>query len=131
MHDLHGGIAGVDPLAAGAGSAADTDVQIFRFDFDIDFFGFRKHRHRGGAGMDALLGLSGRHSLDAMDSALKFEALINVYAGNGENNLSEPAQVGRTGIKGLDFPSSDFGVAGVDAVESGGEKGGFRTAGAS
>src|SRR6266446_2072525 len=40
VRDAHGGIGGVDGLAARAGRTERINAQIFRFDLDVDFVGF-------------------------------------------------------------------------------------------
>src|ERR1700722_1860606 len=37
--DAHGGISGVDGLAAGTGGAESVDAQVLGFDFDVDVVG--------------------------------------------------------------------------------------------
>ena len=111
MHNLHGGIGGVDPLPARTRSAADGDVQILRFNFDIDFLGFGQHGHGGGAGMDPALGFGGGNPLHPVHAAFIFQALENVGAVDAENDFLVSAQIRGTGVQRFHFPTAAFGIA--------------------
>jgi hypothetical protein len=80
VEHLHGGIGGVDALAAGTGGAADRDLELVGFDFDVHFPGFGKDGNGAGAGVDAALRLGGGDALDAVDAALVLQAFVNVGA---------------------------------------------------
>ncbi len=79
--------------------------------------------------MDAALGFGGGDALDAVDAAFVFEAFEDVVAGDAEDDFFEATEVGGAAVHVFDFPAATFGVAGVHAVEVGGEEGGFVAAG--
>ena len=68
MGDAHGGVSGVDGLAAGAGGAEGVDANVFGFDLDVDLFGLRQNRDGDGRGVNAALSLGLRHALHAVDA---------------------------------------------------------------
>ena len=119
MHDLHGGVGGVHALSAGSAGAADLDAQVLGFDFDIHLLGFGKNGNCGGGGVDAALRLGGGHALHAVHAALVAEAAENGCAGDTENDLTQAAQIGRTGFKLFDFEAQRIGVAAIHAVQIG------------
>ena len=71
--------------------------------------------------MNPALGLGVRDALDAMDSPFILEAAEGSLALDFEDNLVEPAQVRRVGVHDLDVPVLELGVAGIQAVQVGGE----------
>ena len=65
-----------------------------------------------------------------MHPALVFEPLVNVPAGDLENDFLVTAQIGRTGVQAFAFPPPRLGVPRVHPIEIGGKQGGFLPAGA-
>src|SRR5437667_7483405 len=73
VRDAHGGVCGVDGLAAGAGRTERVDTQILGFDFDINFVGFRKNRNGGRGSVNAALCFGGGNTLDTVHAAFVFQ----------------------------------------------------------
>src|SRR6266516_1989147 len=117
VQDLHGGVGGVHPLAAGTAGPADRDLEFLGFNFDVHFLGLGQDGDGGGAGVNASLGLGGGHALHAMNTTLVFEAFIEVGADDREHHFLVAAEVRRAGIERFDFPSLGFRVAGIHAIE--------------
>src|ERR1700676_504533 len=103
--DAHGGIRGVDRLAAGAGRAESVDAQILGFDFDIDFVGFGEDGDGGGGSVDASLGFGGGDALDAVDAAFIFQLGINFFALDGGNDFFYSAHLCGRAFHDFDFPA--------------------------
>src|SRR4029077_6346486 len=70
--DAHGGISGVDGLAAGTGRAEGVNAQVLGFDLDVNFVGFGEDRDGGGGSVDAALRFRGGNALHAVDTAFVF-----------------------------------------------------------
>ena len=72
--DTHRRVGLVDVLASGTAGAVGVNAQVGRVDLDgLRFIGLCQHRHGAGAGVDAPLGLGGRHALHTMAARLKLE----------------------------------------------------------
>lgn len=130
VHDLDGGVGGVDALAAGAAGAADFDAEVAHGEDEVDFFGFGEDGDGGDGGVDAALGLGGGDALDAVRAGFVAHAAEDGFAGEPEDNFLQPAEIGVGAVHDLDLEAGDFGVAGVHAVEVGGEERGLRSSGA-
>src|SRR5260370_19377963 len=92
VRDAHGGISGVDGLAAGAGGAKSVDAQIFGFDLDVDFVSFGENRDGGGGSVDAALRFRRGNALDAVNTAFVLQFGIDFVALNRRDNFFEPAE---------------------------------------
>ena len=64
----------VDVLTACAARTVCVYLQIGRVDFNINLFRFGKNGNRYGLGVASALPFGFRHTLNAMNSALKLEA---------------------------------------------------------
>ena len=91
VRDAHGGVGGVDGLAAGAGRAEGVDAQILGFDLDVDFVGFGKNGDGGGGSVNAALGFRGGHALHAMHAAFVFQLGIDFVALDGGDDFLHAA----------------------------------------
>lgn len=125
VHDLDGGIGGVDALAPWATGAADFDADFVGPNMEFHLFGFGEDGDGGGGGMDAALGFGGGNALDAVDSALLAHGGEDGGAAEFKDNFFETAEFGLASGEGFHFPSPHFGVAGVHAVKVSCEDGGF------
>ena len=83
VRDAHGGVGGVDGLAAGPGGAVDVDPQVVRVDLDVDLLGLGRDEDTGGGGVDAALRLGGGHPLHAVHPALVLQPGPDALAGLG------------------------------------------------
>ena len=72
MGQPHGGVGGVDALAAVAGGAHHVDAAVVQIDLDIYFLCLRHHCYGGGGGVDPSAGLGLRHTLHPVHAALVF-----------------------------------------------------------
>ena len=97
---------------------------------EVEFFGFGEDGDGDEGGVDAALGFGGGHALDAVSAAFEAESGVGVGALDGGDDFFETAEVGGAGVELGNFPADGFGIAGVHAVEFGGEEGGFFSAGA-
>ena len=129
MHDLHGGVGGIDPLSSGSASATDFDAEILRAEFDVNFFRLGKYGDGSGGGMDASLSLGGRNPLHAMHSALVAETAEDFATANLENDFLVATRVAGAGLNEFLSKSIGLGIACVHPVEISGKNCRFGAAG--
>ena len=91
VRDAHGGIRGVDGLAARAGRAERVNADFLRFNMDFNLVGFREHGDGDRRGMDAALLFGGRDALHAVDAAFEPQAAVNLPAFDERDDFLEPA----------------------------------------
>ena len=92
VRDAHGGIGGVDGLAARAGRAEGVDAQILGFDLDIDFVGFGENRDGCSRSVNASLRFGGGNALDAVHATFIFQFGINLLSLDRGDDFLEAAQ---------------------------------------
>jgi hypothetical protein len=125
VHDLDGGIGGVNALASWTARAADFDAYFVGPNMELHFFGFGEDGDGGGGGMNAALGFGGGNALDSMDAAFLAHGGEDGWAAEFKNNFFEAAKFGLAGGEGFHFPTPHFGVATVHAEEISSEDGGL------
>ena len=94
MGDAHGGISGVDRLAAGAGGAERVDANVLGLDLDVDFLGLRENGDGDRRGVNAALGLRGGNALHAMHAALPLELGVDALAFDDGDHFLVTADAG-------------------------------------
>src|SRR6185437_4690043 len=88
--DAYSRVGRVDRLATGPGGAVDIDLQVALVYLHVHILGFGQHRHGGGRGVDATLGLSLRHPLNAVRATLELEDRVGILALDGKCVLALP-----------------------------------------
>src|SRR5690625_3928266 len=74
VSDPHRGVGRVNGLSARTGRAINVDADFIRVDLNFaGFFRLGKYQHAGRRGVDAPLGLSYGHPLNAVDATLVFQ----------------------------------------------------------
>ena len=85
VRHAHGGVGGVDVLAALAAGAVGVDAEVFELDVDVNgLVDFRRDEDGGERCVAALGGIEGRDADEAVDAALAGEQAEGVFAGDGE-----------------------------------------------
>jgi hypothetical protein len=85
VRDAHGGVGGVDVLAALAAGAVGVDAEVFGLDVDDDgVVDLGRDEDAGEAGVAALGGVEGRDADEAMDAGFAGEEAEGEVAGDGE-----------------------------------------------
>ena len=80
--------------------------------------------------MNAALSLSGRDTLNTVDSAFILEHAEHILPADLHHNFLEAANIGRAGLQRLHFPAPGFSETAVHAHQIRREEGGLITAGA-
>ena len=75
------------PCPPGPEARQTTDLQVLRLDFHIHFLRFGQHGHGAGAGVNAALRFGRRHALHPVHTALILQPLVNIRAGDLENDF--------------------------------------------
>ena len=120
----------VDVLAAGPAGVEDVLAVVVGLEFDFHVLRLGHHGHGGGGGVDAALGLGFGDALDAVAAALELELAEGPFPFQAQDDLLEPAQLGRRHVEDLDLPAVVLGVVLVHFVEVAGEQGRLLAAGA-
>ena len=128
MRDAHGGVGGVDALAARAAGAVHIDAQVVLVDVDLDLIGLGQHRHRCGGGVDAALGLGLGNALYAMDAGLELHDRVHLVALDLELDFLVAARIGGADVHELDLPLARGAEALVHLEQVACEDGGLVTA---
>src|SRR5438445_7008812 len=118
MRDAHGGVGLVDVLAAGARSAVSVDAKVRGIQYDVtDRARLGQDGDRAGRGVDAALGLGGRHSLDAVAAGLEFELGVSALPDHARDDLLVPASIARRFGYHLHLPALALRIARIHAKE--------------
>ena len=129
MGDAHGGVRGVDALAAGAARAVDVDAQVLLLDVDLDVVCLRQDGDGSRGGLDAALALGLGDALDAVHARLELHRAVDLVSQHLELDLGKAALVGGVGVDDLDLPLLALCVAAVHLEEVACEDGGLVAAG--
>src|SRR6478609_6612759 len=137
VRDAHGGVRGVDGLAAGTRGAVDVDAQVVGVDLDVDLFRLGRDEHTGGGGVDAALRLGGGHALHTAlvlhpgpDALAGLGGAVAALGLHGDLDVLVAAELGLGGVDDLGLPADALGVAQVHAQQVAREQGGLVAAGA-
>ena len=129
MRDAHGGIRGVNALAARTGGAIGIDTKIGLIDLDIDLVGLGQHGDSRRRSLDATLALGLGDALDAMHAGLILHNGVHAVARYLELDGLEAASLGRAGIEHFHLPTARLDKALVHLKEVAREDGCFVAAG--
>ena len=119
----HGGIGGVDALAAVSGGAHHVDADILFIDDHVHILRLRHDRNGDGGGVDPAAGLGFRHALDAVHAAFIFQAGISALARDHEGDLLHAADADLVRADGFHLPAPALRVLHIQAVHLGREQG--------
>ncbi len=130
MGDPHGGVGGVDVLAARPAGAHRIDADVVRVDLDVDLLGLGQHRDGRRRGMDAAARLGFRHALHAVDPRFEFQPGKHALARDMGGDFLDAAELGLAFLEDLEGPALRLREALVHAEQVAGEQRRLLAAGA-
>ena len=117
-------------LTARTGGAESINAQVLHVQRKVHLLCLRHYRHGGGRGVDAALGLSLRHPLHPVHTALVLEAVIRTCAVHRDDGFLYAAKLGLVQVEHFQRPAAVLGVHGVHAQQAVGKQSSFLAAGA-
>ena len=129
--DAHSRLGLVHVLPPRTTGPEDINAQFIGGEVHLaDLIDLGQHGHGAGRGVDAALGLGGRHALHPVATRFKLHARIDALAGQPNNHLPVAAEVRGVGREHLGLPAVALGIPQVHAQQVAGEQGGLIAAGA-
>ena len=136
VSDAHRRVGLVDVLTTGAAGAVGVNAQVGRVDLDRHgLVGFGQHGDGAGTGVDASLGLGGRHALHPVAARLKAQPAVNAHAQrvgrpfDAQHHLLVATQLRGRLADDFAAPAATLGVTRVHAKQVGSKQRRFVTAG--
>ncbi len=129
VRDAHGGVGGVNALAARAAGAEHVDAQVVFLDVDFHLVGLGEHGNGCRGGVDAALAFRLGNTLHAVNAALELHDREHLVALNLELDFLVAAGLGRRNVHGFDLPALMVAEALVHLVQVAREDGSLVAAG--
>ena len=129
MRHAHGGVGGVDALAARAACMVHVDANVIGTNLDIDIVGqYRNDFDAGKRSLAALLVVGGANAHQAVNTGLGTKHAEGILAFDGKGRAIDADNLGRGAIVDGDLPTAALAVLHVHLKEHEGPVLGLQTA---